>query len=99
MPQRVSQCTFTQGDELAECKVEPEPGSNKIGLVGRLRSEMRPLVTGIQHDQAFVMAMPSDCAGAVHGFRAPLAFDNCRDRRAARHLTPQPLAKVPPVSM
>jgi hypothetical protein len=59
MPQRVSQCTITQGDELAECKAEPEPGSNKIRLVGRLRSEMRPLMTGIQHD---VLAMDRQTA-------------------------------------
>jgi hypothetical protein len=76
MPQRSSQCTITQGDELAECKAEPEPGSNKIRLVGRLRSEMRPLMTGIQHDQAFVLAMDRQAAlvlytdlGAALGLR------------------------------
>jgi hypothetical protein len=29
MPQRASQCTITQGDELAERKAEPEPGSKQ----------------------------------------------------------------------
>jgi hypothetical protein len=66
MPQRLSQCTITQGDELAECKAEPEPGSNKIRLVGTLRSEMRPLMTGIQHDQAFVLAMDRQTALALY---------------------------------
>jgi hypothetical protein len=66
MPRRSSQCTITQGDELAECKAEPEPGSNKIRLVGRLRSEMRPLMTGIQHDQTFVLAMDRQAALALY---------------------------------
>jgi hypothetical protein len=67
MPQRVSQCTITQGDELAECKAEPEPGSNKIRLVGRLRSDdTKPLMSGIQHDQAFVLPMDRRVATALY---------------------------------
>jgi hypothetical protein len=37
-------CTIREGDELAECRAEREPASDKIRIVGKLRQQRHGFV-------------------------------------------------------
>jgi hypothetical protein len=66
MPRRSSNAPSLKATSWPSAKQSGSRGSNKIRLVGRLRSEMRPLMTGIQHHQAFVLAMDRQTALALY---------------------------------
>jgi hypothetical protein len=60
-------CTIREGDALADCRAETEPGSNEIRLIGKLRSDgPKPEMLGLPRERVFVLPMDRRVATALY---------------------------------
>jgi hypothetical protein len=89
MPQRT--CTITDGDELSDCRAEPEPSSNKIRETSFGQHET--LTTGIQHEQVF--ALQASYGNEMAGIKT---FMWSRQRRRYNLPVPQEKGWAPPTT-